>query len=58
MIDQQVLLKESVKVPLAKRYSCHICRWINEEIERCASCGHRLCIDCEWLMPKIGRAHV
>ncbi|KFY19921.1 hypothetical protein V493_07796, partial [Pseudogymnoascus sp. VKM F-4281 (FW-2241)] len=42
---------EPAKLSLSKRYSCHICRCINKEIERCASCGHRLCIDCEWLMP-------
>ncbi|KFX93470.1 hypothetical protein V490_04812, partial [Pseudogymnoascus sp. VKM F-3557] len=44
-------VNRSAAPPIAKRYSCHICRWINEEIERCVSCGHRLCIDCEWLMP-------
>ncbi|OBT44246.1 hypothetical protein VE00_05436 [Pseudogymnoascus sp. WSF 3629] len=43
--------KTTTTLQLAKRYSCHICRFINIEIERCASCGHRLCIDCEWLMP-------
>ncbi|KFY31705.1 hypothetical protein V494_07925, partial [Pseudogymnoascus sp. VKM F-4513 (FW-928)] len=42
---------KSATFQLAKKYSCHICRFINEEIERCAACGHRLCIDCEWLMP-------
>ncbi|KFY11245.1 hypothetical protein V491_07304, partial [Pseudogymnoascus sp. VKM F-3775] len=41
---------KSASPQLAKGYSCHICRFINEESERCASCGHRLCIDCEWLM--------
>ncbi|KFZ04549.1 hypothetical protein V502_10065, partial [Pseudogymnoascus sp. VKM F-4520 (FW-2644)] len=49
--QQKLTLNEPAKAPVAKRYSCHICRWINEEIERCVSCGHRLCIDCEWLMP-------
>ncbi|OBT89674.1 hypothetical protein VE02_01820 [Pseudogymnoascus sp. 03VT05] len=49
--QQPLALDKSTTLKLAKRYSCHICRFINEEIERCASCGHRLCIDCEWLMP-------
>ncbi|ELR05995.1 hypothetical protein GMDG_01956 [Pseudogymnoascus destructans 20631-21] len=49
--QQPLTLIKSTTLQLAKRYSCHICRFINEEIERCASCGHRLCIDCEWLMP-------
>ncbi|OBT77128.1 hypothetical protein VF21_05083 [Pseudogymnoascus sp. 05NY08] len=49
--QQPLAVNKSATLQLAKRYSCHICRFINEEIERCASCGHRLCIDCEWLMP-------
>ncbi|OBT99710.1 hypothetical protein VE01_02066 [Pseudogymnoascus verrucosus] len=48
---QPLAVDKSATLQLAKRYSCHICRFINEEIERCASCGHRLCIDCEWLLP-------
>ncbi|OBT50842.1 hypothetical protein VE04_09217, partial [Pseudogymnoascus sp. 24MN13] len=49
--QQPLAVDKSATLQLANRYSCHICRFINEEIERCASCGHRLCIDCEWLMP-------
>ncbi|KAL5344550.1 hypothetical protein ACLOAV_010533 [Pseudogymnoascus australis] len=49
--QQALAPSEPAKPTLPKRYSCHICRRINQEMERCASCGHRLCIDCEWLMP-------
>lgn len=39
------------QAPAGKRKCCHICRWINGDIDRCACCGHRLCGECEEMDP-------
>jgi hypothetical protein len=40
---------DTLQLPANTRRYCHLCHWVNGEVDKCWGCGHRLCQQCDEL---------